>query len=223
MSAKTTLITGFPHNLLAKHVVRRLLKDLENLQLRCVVQKPHLEFAASLIAQWSCENRVQLLEGETSAMDFGLSGSEYNELIREVEVLHHCDSTENNELDPKTIESINIGGVREALEFCESAKNLAHLIHWSTTLVSGTRKGYVSEDELETPPGFHDRIEESRFHAEKVLRESMDRYPITILKPSRLMGDSTTGEIDRFSGPYLLVLLMLNAPPDLRLPMPGRG
>src|SRR5262249_35484785 len=34
---------------------------------------------------------------------------------------------------------------------------------------------------------------------------------------------SVTGEIDRFEGPYLLVLLMLNSPPDLRVPLPGRG
>ena len=35
--------------------------------------------------------------------------------------------------------------------------------------------------------------------------------------------DSKTGEIDQLDGPYLLVLLMLSAPADLRVPLPGRG
>jgi nucleoside-diphosphate-sugar epimerase len=44
-----------------------------------------------------------------------------------------------------------------------------------------------------------------------------------VLRPTTIVGDSVTGEIDRFEGPYLLVLLMLGAPNELRLPMPSRG
>jgi nucleoside-diphosphate-sugar epimerase len=47
--------------------------------------------------------------------------------------------------------------------------------------------------------------------------------PVTILRPSILVGDSKTGEIDRLEGPYLLILLMLSTPIDLRVPLPGRG
>ena len=55
------------------------------------------------------------------------------------------------------------------------------------------------------------------------MRRHLDRIPTTILRPSIIVGDSLTGEIDRMEGPYLLVLLMLNAPLDLRMPLPGRG
>jgi nucleoside-diphosphate-sugar epimerase len=43
------------------------------------------------------------------------------------------------------------------------------------------------------------------------------------LRPSIIVGDSQSGEIDRFEGPYLLILLMVNSPVDLRVPLPGRG
>jgi nucleoside-diphosphate-sugar epimerase len=32
-----------------------------------------------------------------------------------------------------------------------------------------------------------------------------------------------TGEVDRFDGPYLLILLIVTSPPDFALPLPGRG
>jgi nucleoside-diphosphate-sugar epimerase len=44
-----------------------------------------------------------------------------------------------------------------------------------------------------------------------------------VLRPSIIVGDSRTGEIDRIEGPYLLILLMLSSPVDLRVPLPGRG
>ena len=48
--------------------------------------------------------------------------------------------------------------------------------------------------------------------------------PIVVLRPSIVaVGDSATGEVDRFDGPYILILLIVTSPPDLALPLPGRG
>ncbi|RLB46096.1 MAG: oxidoreductase, partial [Deltaproteobacteria bacterium] len=83
-------------------------------------------------------------------------------------------------------------------------------------------RGYVLEEEL-TASTFRNSIEETRFRAERIVRKAAKHVPTTILRPSIIVGDSVTGEIDRLEGPYLLVLLMLNAPAELRIPMPGRG
>jgi thioester reductase-like protein len=66
-------------------------------------------------------------------------------------------------------------------------------------------------------------VDETRVMAEQMVREAMERVPTTVLRPSIIVGDSKTGEIDRMEGPYLLVLLMLSSPVDLRMPLPGRG
>jgi nucleoside-diphosphate-sugar epimerase len=94
---------------------------------------------------------------------------------------------------------------------------------WSTTSVSGRLQGRIAEGELPRPPGFANAIDESRYRAEQAVREAMERVPTTILRPSIVVGDSRTGEIDRMEGPYLLILLMLSSPVDLRVPLPGRG
>jgi hypothetical protein len=38
-----------------------------------------------------------------------------------------------------------------------------------------------------------------------------------------VVGDSQTGEIDRFDGPYLLILLIVTSPAEIALPLPARG
>jgi thioester reductase-like protein len=156
-------------------------------------------------------------------MDLGLSGAELNEIASEVEVIHHCAAVTYSAVHRSLAARANIEGAREVLELADVAKNLRRLIHWSSTAVAGNRHGRVLESELEAPESFRSAIEETRFTAERIMREAMDEHPITVLRPSMVVGDSATGEIDRFDGPYLLVLLILNAPPDLRIPLPGRG
>jgi nucleoside-diphosphate-sugar epimerase len=51
----------------------------------------------------------------------------------------------------------------------------------------------------------------------------MSRIPIAVVRPSTIVGNSRTGEIDRFDGPYLLFLLIVTPRSELALPMPGRG
>jgi nucleoside-diphosphate-sugar epimerase len=66
-------------------------------------------------------------------------------------------------------------------------------------------------------------VEETKARGEKLVRSAMGRIPVAVMRPSTIVGDSRTGEVDRFDGPYLLILLVVTSPPDLALPLPGRG
>ncbi len=224
-SERVILVTGFPTTFLATRVVQKLLRDDPTAQLRCVVQEKSMDRARELLDahRKSERKRVTLLEGDIASMDLGLSGAEFLRLAGEVEVIHHCAAVTYLGVDRETAEEVNVGGAREILELSESADRLERLVHWSTALVSGGRRGYVLEEELSAPSGFRNPIEETRFRAERLIRNASKQFPTTILRPSIIVGDSVTGEIDRLEGPYLLVLLMLGAPSDLRMPMPGRG
>src|SRR5687767_3787287 len=215
---RTALVTGFPTSFLARRVVRRLLADDAALRIRCVVLQKYLDAAAAEIALLGPRDRsrVEVIEGDTAAMDLGLSGAEVNALAAEIDVIHHCAAITYLGVDDALAEQVNVGGVREVLELADATQHLERLVHWSTALVSGARRGYVLEDELEAPAGFRNAIEETRFRAERLVRKASSRMPVTILRPSIVVGDSVTGEIDRFEGPYLLVLLMLSSPVDLR-------
>lgn len=221
-----TLVTGFPTSFLATRMVRKILAEEPGASVRCVVQEKFLERAAQVIATLPARDRerVVILEGDVAAMDLGLSGKELVALAGEVQVIHHCASATYLGVARDVAERVNVDGTREVLELAGEAKRLERLVHWSSALVSGGRRGYVLEDELSAPDGFRNVVEETRFKGEKLVRRAMERgLRTTILRPSILVGDSVTGEIDRFEGPYLLVLLMLSSPVDLRVPLPGRG
>src|SRR6185436_4017483 len=167
--------------------------------------------------------RTELLAGDTSDMDFGLSGKRFLELSRRIDVVHHCAFATYAGVRRHAAERTNIGGTAEVLELCEGGERGCRLVMWSTASVSGKLQGRVAESELVQPPSFPSVVEETRFRAEQMVRASMDHVPTTILRPSIIVGDSRSGEIDRMEGPYLLILLMLSSPVDLRVPLPGRG
>src|SRR5438105_2212997 len=44
-----------------------------------------------------------------------------------------------------------------------------------------------------------------------------------VLRPSIVVGDSRTGEIDRFDGPYTIAMLLVTSPLQVPVPLPGDG
>ena len=219
------LITGFPGSFLASRVLQNVLAKDPTSRVTCLVHGKFLGKAGHAIKALSPEHmsRVEILEGDAASMDLGLSGKEFMALAETVNVIHHCAAVTYLGVDRKTADAVNIGATQEVIELARTAKNLKQLVHWSTALVSGTRKGFVLESELESGQGFHNIIEETRFRAERAVRAISEKLPTTIIRPGIIVGDALTGEIDRFDGPYLLIQLLLNAPSDMRLPLLGRG
>jgi thioester reductase-like protein len=167
--------------------------------------------------------RVNMIEGDAAWMDLGLSGAEFRSLAKEVDTIHHCARVSYLGADRATVEHTNVNGAREILEFAEACADLKSLVFHSTAAVSGDRTGLVREDELDKGQRFRNVVEETSARGERMMRDAMKKIPVAIVRPSIVVGDSTTGEVDRFDGPYLLILLLLTAPADVSLPLPGRG
>ena len=89
--------------------------------------------------------------------------------------------------------------------------------------MSGSRAGVVLEEELDDGQRFHNVYEETKFRAERLVQDAARTLPVTILRPGVIVGDSRTGEIDKFDGPYYLIVLIVASPLDVHLPLPGRG
>ncbi|HEX7666444.1 MAG TPA: SDR family oxidoreductase, partial [Polyangiaceae bacterium] len=167
--------------------------------------------------------RVNVIEGDAAWMDLGLSGAEFRSLTREVDRIHHCARVSYLGADRASVEHTNVNGAREILEFAEACHDLKSLVFHSSTSVSGDRTGLVREDELDKGQKLRNVVEETSLRAEQMMRAAMKKIPIVVVRPSMVVGDSLTGEVDRFDGPYLLILLLLTAPPDVALPLPGKG
>ena len=223
--ARVVLLTGFPSTFLARRLLWKLLGGEPCTRVVCLTPKKQLEAAEAELRRLpdAARVRTESIVGDTADMDFGLSGRRFLELARKVDVVHHCAFATYAGVRRHAAERINVGGTAEVLELCEAGERGCRLVLWSTASVSGKLQGRVAEGELVQPPSFSSLVEETRFRAEQMVRASMDHVPTTVLRPSIIVGDSRTGEIDRMEGPYLLILLMLSSPVDLRVPLPGRG
>ena len=220
----TTLVTGFGLTDLANRVVEQLLREGQDRRLILPVREAERANAEARLSAFSPERRarVRLITADPDHKDFGLSGADYLALSTELQVIHHCAATRRAIAPRERAFATNLGGAREVVELALAAPKLDRLVVWSAASVSGARRGYVFEDELRAPSGFRSAVEESLFRAERLVREAMRRVPTTILRPSLIVGDSVTGALEHLEGPYLLVQLMLNAPSDLRIPIPTR-
>ena len=119
---------------------------------------------------------------------------------------------------------MNVEGTGNVLDFCRDAAGLERLNYVSTAYVAGTRTGVAYEHELNLGQGFKNHYESTKFQAEVWVRELSGRIPTTIYRPAIVVGDSRTGETQKFDGPYY-VLRFIAASRERNMPLAniGRG
>jgi thioester reductase-like protein len=223
--SKVVFLTGFPSNVIARRLLKKLLAADRTSRVRCLTSNEHMDRANEWLAALneSDRQRVELLQGDVTAMDFGMTGANFLKLGKEIDTIHHCAAIDYPDFSRHLIERVNVKGTGEVLELADVSSHLRQFIYWSTALVSGSRQGVVMEDELVRASSFRNIVEETRFRAERIVRDATSRIPVTILRPSVVVGDAEQWEIDRFNGPYLLIKFLLNARFDMTIPLPKRG
>jgi thioester reductase-like protein len=219
-----SLVTGFP-NFTARRLIERLLArtadDRVYLLVRDKFKKDAVAFQA-LLPQ-SSRSRLSIIEGDVADMDLGLPGPDYKALAAELTAIHHTAAVYYLGAKRELVERVNVDGTRTMLDLAADCTRLRRFVHWSTSQVSGARSGVILEEELDCGQRFRNICEETKFRAERMVRDAARRLPVTILRPGIIVGDSKSGEIDKFDGPYYLLVLIVSSPIDVHLPLPGRG
>ena len=72
----------------------------------------------------------------------------------------------------------------------------------STAYVSGDLGGRILETELDCGQQFSNTYERTKLESEKIVRQLMNELPITIFRPSIIVGDSKTGRTTAFNVLY---------------------
>ena len=189
-------------------------------RLVLLVQPKNAEAARRELAALGAEG-AEVVEGDVEQMHLGLSGSEFKALAREVTDVWHLAARSQLSEDRAEMRRVNVEGTRNVLDLALAARRLRRLNHFSTAYVSGDRVGVILEDELAMGQRFHNPYEETKFQAELLVRRAQAELPATVFRPSIVVGDSRTGEIDRFEGPYALAILLVASPLAVPLPLPG--
>ena len=218
---KTYFITGYP-GFIGKRLVAHIAKADPEGRIFLLVQPKFVKEAQHYVSKLEGAP-IEIFSGDIVDMHLGLSGDEYRRLCDSVTDIFHLAAISYLGMPRETAQRVNVGGTRNMLELARDAKHLNRFNHFSTAYVSGDRVGVIAEDELDVGQGFRNAYEETKFEAEKLVQRASATLPVTVYRPATVVGDSRTGEIDRFDGPYYLGMVLVLSPLVVPLPLPGNG
>ena len=202
MSAFVTGATGF----IGKRLVRRLLQR-DNEPVYILVYKPTPELIAGLKEFWGAEaDRVMLIEGDISKSDLGVSAKDARKLKGKIDHFFHLAAVYDLTAEPAQVIAANVAGVTNALAFAKAIK-AGCFHHVSSIAAAGLYEGTFREDMFEEARGFEHPYYSSKHKGEGLVRAETG-IPWRVYRPGIVVGDSTTGEIDKIDGPYYFFKLI---------------
>lgn len=121
------------------------------------------------------------------------------------EIVHCASSTAFAERKRAEVEAVNIGGLRNVLDFAARGRAV-FFHHVSTAYVAGNRTGLCPEDWVE-PGAAANVYEETKARGEAMAREVCggEGIRLNVFRPSIVYGDSRTGRSLRFNAVYFPV------------------
>ena len=199
----THLVTGFP-GFIGRRLVARLLAGEPDARVVALVEARMLDTARD-VAERIDAGRIELVAGDITDRRLGLSDADYDRLAGEVRKVFHLAAIYDLSVPLEVAQRVNVDGTGNVLDFCVAARDLERLAYVSTAYVAGLRTGVVYEHELVMGQGFKNHYESTKFQAEVWVRQMLGEVPTTILRPAIVVGDSRTGETEKFDGPYYIL------------------
>ena len=152
-------------------------------------------------------SRITVYEGDVTLPDLGLKDSDQEKLIAETQEIYHIAALTALNGSAADCNRINLHGTEEVLKLaaaCYRRGKLEKFFYFSTAYVAGSLQNYRSkEDSLPENPAHANFYESSKYEAEKKVRSAMkDGLPVTIFRPSIIVGDSKNGEVSEFNVIY---------------------
>jgi thioester reductase-like protein len=196
----------------------RLMELSPRARVRCLVQPRFLEVARQSLAQIEAAHphargRTDVISGDITVPGLGMDADTARELRTDLVAAHHLAAVYDLAVSRDLGLKVNALGTRHVVRFLAECPRLERLHYVSTCYVSGTATGLFQETDLDVGQSFKNHYEETKFIAEvEVARSSL---PVTVYRPSIVVGDSRTGETGKFDGPYFTITAME------KLPSPG--
>ena len=215
----TIFLTGFPG-----FIATRLVAALANsdTQFFLLVQPQFVERAMGEIEEIAEITSTPLecfviVEGDITKPDLGISPEDLETIRYETTDVYHLAAVYDLAVDRDLAFAVNLEGTRNINEIVRSIRQLFRYNYISTCYVAGKRLGEIAENELEHSAGFRNYYEESKYLAELEVEQLKSELPVTIFRPSVVVGDSKDGETVKYDGIYYLIKYLRKAPSLLRV------
>ena len=200
--------TGF----IGREFVRNLLDsgiDASNISVlvrsgRALSSREKLENSLKDIVNSNALANLKIIDGDITQDKLGLDLNSWQQLAKSTHIIHLAALT-NFDADLEQARLVNVHGVKNIIELAQAAKKNGTLKHWShvsTAYVAGSRTDKVHPGELNFGDHFRNSYEQSKNEAERLLQPFLLDFPLTIFRPSIVIGNSKTGEAGNFNTVY---------------------
>jgi thioester reductase-like protein len=143
--------------------------------------------------------RVHALRGDVTAPRFGLDVEAYRSLCSECTHIVHSAGNVRMNLPIEQARRSSIDSARNIVELARACAHLEKIEFVSTVGVGGNTHGTVPEEWIQSPRSFHNTYEQAKAEAEESIRVDVERgLPLTVHRPSMVVGHSATGRIIHF-------------------------
>jgi long-chain acyl-CoA synthetase len=151
------------------------------------------------------DHRLLAIRGDVALPGLGLSRGRRLGLAESVTEIVHAAASVSFTLPLEQAREINVEGTRRMLELaelCDAHGSLRRFSHVSTAYVAGTATGAFGEDDLDLGQSFRNSYEQTKWEAERLVREHAARLPIQVFRPSIVVGEQETGWTAAFNVIY---------------------
>jgi thioester reductase-like protein len=200
--------TGF----LGRRLLIRLTQDGRN--VLALVRKNSRRTARGWLGEYrkqdaEAASRIRLLTGDVTVEGIFDDQASRARVLSEAVHIVHCAAATHLAVERRVAFDTNVGGSKEILDLAAELPNLERLMHVSAAAVAGDHRGRFSESMLLAGQRYRDRYSETKMLAERKVQAAMGDLPITVVRPSHIVGQSDTGEVERVDGFYHLLLFLL--------------
>jgi thioester reductase-like protein len=153
--------------------------------------------------------RIKAYRGDAALPNFSLHDAQYAELVRECTHVIHCAGTVRMNLSIEDARRSAVGSAQEMVHFAHrlaAGGRLRKFEYVSTVGVAGKRPGALPEIWMDEPRVFHNTYEQAKAEAEEIVRGAIanEGLPVTVHRPSMVIGDSRDGRIIHFQIFYFI-------------------
>ncbi len=194
--------TGF----IGKRLVKKLLARKGSV-VYFLLRKESEAKLADLRQYWGASaTRVVPVFGDLTSKKLGVSADSLKQLKGQIDHFYHLAAVYDLSADEASQIAVNIDGTRNTVELAK-ALDAGHFHLVSSIAAAGLYEGVFREDMFDEAENYDHPYFMTKHESEKIVRQEC-KVPWSVYRPAMVVGDSTTGEMDKIDGPYYFFKLI---------------